>query len=160
MFIDSTTGKRVNIYAPYVSNQGVRFSDLTNPQVRLELNIVEQAEPEPPQDYNEWDYFRTEIDDAPYVVYTRRSQLVIDKAHNERVLAQIEAKEVASKMNRTVREQLIETTIERAAAKFGVTLAQAEAGLYANNLAFKRFKDLDTEIANLRATLRTIPQED
>lgn len=154
MFIDSTTGKRVNIYAAFVTEDGVRYTDLTNSQVRQELNIVEIDEPAPPQGYVPDEYFRTEQDDAPYVIYTRKEQSIIDKEFNDRILAQIEALEIDSKMNRTVREQMLEIAVERAAAKFNVSLEQAATSLYQGNVAFKRFKDLDDQIAALRAQLR------
>jgi hypothetical protein len=154
MFIDSTTGKRVNIYAPYTDADNNRYGDLTDPALRLILNVVEITDPTPPEGYVENEFYRTELDDSPYVVFTRKPQGIIDAEHNARILAQIDAKEVASKMNRTVREQMIEITIERAAAKNNVSLAQAEAALYAGNIAFRRFKDEDTKIAQLRAKLR------
>lgn len=70
MFIHNS--KRFNIHASQTID-GVQYSDFTNPDVRAKLGITEIAEPTPPADYSEDTYYRTEQDDAPYVVYTKKS---------------------------------------------------------------------------------------
>jgi hypothetical protein len=68
MFIDSTTLRRVNIYAPYMG-----FSKLDTPEIRQRAGVIEIADPVPPADYSDETYYRTEQDDAPYVVFTKKS---------------------------------------------------------------------------------------
>lgn len=72
MFIDNETKLRVNVNAPYKG-----FSKLDTPEIRAAANVVEIPEPTPPEDYSDEFYFRTEQDDAPYVVYTRKSDEAI-----------------------------------------------------------------------------------
>ena len=67
MFIDSITLKRVNIHAPYKGR-----SRLDTPEIRAEVGVVEIADPAPPADYSDDFYYRTEQDDAPYIVYTKK----------------------------------------------------------------------------------------
>jgi hypothetical protein len=67
MFIFKTTKLRANPYAPYTAPDGTRY-----PRIPMEL-LDEIPDPQPPEDYSPDTYFRTEQDDAPYVVYTRKS---------------------------------------------------------------------------------------
>jgi hypothetical protein len=71
MFID-TNQRRVNIYASATIN-GVTYANLTDPTVRQQVGIVEIADPVPPVDYSDETYYRTEQDEAPYVIYTKKS---------------------------------------------------------------------------------------
>jgi hypothetical protein len=68
IYIDSETKRRGNIY---YTHKG--FSRLHTPEIRARAGVVEIAEPTPPEDYSDEFYYRTEQDDAPYVVYTRKS---------------------------------------------------------------------------------------
>ena len=68
LFIDSTTQRRVNIYAPHKG-----FSKLDTPEIRDRAGVIEIADPVPPADYSDETYYRTEQDDAPYVVFTKKS---------------------------------------------------------------------------------------
>ena len=70
MFIRNN--KRFNIYASAVID-GVRYANFLNPDVRAQLGITEIPEPDAPVDYSADTYYRTEQDDAPYVVYTKKS---------------------------------------------------------------------------------------
>lgn len=84
--------KRINIYAPFVTTEGVTYGNLTDPVVRSQLGVVEVTEPTPPEDYSEDLYYRTEQDEAPYVVYTRKSdeqiaEAALSKAKQERAQA-------------------------------------------------------------------------
>ena len=72
MFIDDVTKKLVNINAPYKG-----YTRLDTPEIRAKANVVEIAEPTPPEDYSDEFYYRTEQDDAPYVIYTRKSDEAI-----------------------------------------------------------------------------------
>lgn len=67
MFIWKDTQKRCNPYAPYTSPDGTRYT-----KVPAEL-YEEIPDPQPPADYSDETYYRTEQDDAPYVVFTRKS---------------------------------------------------------------------------------------
>ena len=75
MFIDQTTLQRVNINAPYKGR-----SRLNTAEIRAELGVIEIADPAPPQGAidNPEHYYRTEQNDAPYVVWTLKSQEQID----------------------------------------------------------------------------------
>lgn len=84
--------KRINIYAPFTSDSGVTYANLTDPAIRDQLGVVEISEPVPPEDYSDDLYYRTEQDEAPYVVYTRKSDeqiagMVLAKAKQERAQA-------------------------------------------------------------------------
>ena len=68
MFIDKDTRKRVSINAPYKGR-----SKLDTQEIRAELGVVEIPDPIPPEDFSDDLYYRTEQDDAPYVVWTRKS---------------------------------------------------------------------------------------
>lgn len=68
MFIDNDTKLRVNINAPYKG-----FSRLNTPETRLAAGVVEIADPTPPADYSDEFYYRTESQEAPYVIYTKKS---------------------------------------------------------------------------------------
>lgn len=67
-------GKRFNIYAS-ATIDGVTYPNFLDPDLRASLGITETTEPEPPEEYATHPeyWFRTEQDDAPYVVYTRKS---------------------------------------------------------------------------------------
>lgn len=127
--------KRFNIYAPYEAPDGTRYGNLTDPVLREQLGIVEIPDPQPPADYSDDIYFRTEQDDAPYVVFTRKSDAQIAEARRTRVLAQIAALEQENLLPRVVRE---------------VLLAQPGAN---QQPWFAKVKAVDDAIAALRATL-------
>lgn len=82
MFIDSTTQRRVNIYAPYKG-----FSKLDTQEIRERAGVIEIPDPTPPVDYSEDLYYRTEQDDAPYVVYTRKSPEQITSVLSSKIKA-------------------------------------------------------------------------
>lgn len=73
MFIKN--GKRFNIHTP-VEVDGFVFASgdiLKYPEFMAKAGITETPDPQPPEGYDEALYYRTEQDDAPYVVYTRKS---------------------------------------------------------------------------------------
>lgn len=80
--------KRINIHAPFTTLEGVTYGNLTDPTVRDQLGVVEITEPAPPEDYSEATYYRTEQDDYPYIVYSRKSDAQIA----EQELAEARAK--------------------------------------------------------------------
>lgn len=68
MFIDNDTKLRVNINAPYKG-----FSRLDTPEQRAAANVVEIADDPVPADYSDDFYYRSESQESPYVIYTRKS---------------------------------------------------------------------------------------
>lgn len=81
--------KRINIHAPFTTSEGVTYGNLTDPEVRNQVGVIEVSEPIPPEDYSESTYYRTEQDEAPYVIYTRKSdeqiaEVTLSKAKQER----------------------------------------------------------------------------
>jgi hypothetical protein len=87
MFIFKDTKKRANEFAPYTDADGTRY-----PRIPAEL-LEEVDDPVPPDEYliNPDYYYRTEQDDAPYVVYTRKS----DKQIAEALLAKAKAQRIS-----------------------------------------------------------------
>lgn len=74
MFIWKETGLRGPAHpdsTPYPAPDGTRY-----PRTPREL-LLEIADPAPPDDFSDETYYRTEQDDAPYVVFTRRSDEMI-----------------------------------------------------------------------------------
>jgi hypothetical protein len=67
MFILKSNQKRCNPHAAYVDANGTRHVAMTK-----EL-YTEIPEPAVPEDYSADYYYRTEQDDAPYVIYTKKS---------------------------------------------------------------------------------------
>lgn len=66
---------------------------------------------------------------------------------------QIDKIERDTMMNRAAREALLLLIEREAMREFGVDLPTAQAGLYAGNPAYKRVKDIDNQIAALRAQM-------
>lgn len=91
MFILQATQKAINIYAPYTDPvSGVHGIDLTRPENREACGIIEIPDPLPPADYSEDTYYRNEQDEAPYVIYTRKSPeqlaaVALSRAKQERL---------------------------------------------------------------------------
>ena len=81
MFIDSTTRRRVNVFAPYKG-----FSKLDTPEIRDRAGVIEIYPPVPPADYSDETYYRTEQDDAPYVVYTKKSPEQLERLQDDKNL--------------------------------------------------------------------------
>ncbi|MCA3116420.1 MAG: hypothetical protein ING91_19495 [Rhodocyclaceae bacterium] len=127
--------KRINIHAPYETPDGIRYGNLVDPYLRAAFGILEIPEPQPPADYSEDTHFRTEQDDAPYVVYTRKSNEQISQAKRARVLAQVAALEQSTMLPRPVREGML-------------SMPGAEQQPW-----FARVKAVDDEVAALRAAL-------
>ena len=100
MFIDSETGKLVNIHAPYKGR-----SRLDTKELREAVGVIEIADDPAPEDYSEDTYFRTEDWNAtqrPYIIYTRKGDEQINEANNVKVKAQIAALEAGQ--HRAIRE--------------------------------------------------------
>jgi hypothetical protein len=130
MFIFKDSLKRANPFAPYTSPDGTRY-----PKIPQEL-LTEIPEPPAPEDYSEETYYRTEQDDAPYVIYTRKSQEQIDSASNAKTLALISSREQQELLPRVLREYLLDLP------------GAAQKPWYA------KVKALDDELAAQRAKLK------
>ena len=93
IWIDNDTLLRVNIHAPYKD-----FSRLDTNEIRVAANVVEIADPTPPTPTEGFtldeEYFRTEQDDTPYIVWTRKAQEQLDDvtARKAKQAAKVEAK--------------------------------------------------------------------
>jgi len=85
MFIRN--GVRFNIYATQTIDD-VTYGDFTSPELRAALNITEEPDPAPPEDYSEDTYYRIEQDEAPYVVYTMKSTEQLVAMYDGKIRAQ------------------------------------------------------------------------
>ena len=69
---------------------------------------TEIPDPTPPEDYSDETYYRTEQDDAPYVIYTKKSVEQLDALHNSKIKQQIASIEAGQA--RAVREAALGNT--------------------------------------------------
>jgi hypothetical protein len=76
--------KRINIDAQFEDEDGNRYANLRDPQLRAQIGVTEIADPERK---DERFYFAQEIDEAPYVVNAPKT-LAVMRGH---LLAQINA---------------------------------------------------------------------
>jgi hypothetical protein len=134
MFINQE-GRKVNIYAPFTAPDGAHGINLTTPENRERYGITEIPDPAPPADYSDKLYYRNEQEDAPYVVFTRKSQEQVDAQVYAEGMAQIKSIEQDELLPRTLREFLLEQP--GAAAKPW----------------FAKIKALDDKIATLKVAL-------
>jgi hypothetical protein len=81
-------GKRINIYAQFETEDGTRYANLINPDVRASVGVQEIPDPVPPEDYSDETYYRTEQDTEPYVVFTRKSDEQIAQMMQAKLNAQ------------------------------------------------------------------------
>lgn len=147
MFIWKDTLKRCNIYAPYTNNFGVKYTIVPKD---LYIEIPDPQPPEPPPDLTvDEAFYRTEQDDAPYVVWTEKSADQLKQHKKQKHQSSITSLERETLMNRAVREFLLLTAEAQAIAQ-GVAPEQ----LYTVNPAYKSVKDVDTQIAALRAKVK------
>lgn len=92
---------RFNIYAS-ATIDGVTYPHFEDASIRERLGITEIPDPTPPADYSDETYYRTEQDESPYVIYTRKSQEQLDQLHNAKIKMQIAALEATQ--SRSIRE--------------------------------------------------------
>ena len=102
MFISNTTQKRVNPYAPFTDSEGTTY-----PRMPSDL-YTEIPDPTPPEDYTDETYYRTEQDEAPYVIFTRKSTEQLDALFNSKIKQQIVSIEAGQA--RAVREAALGNT--------------------------------------------------
>jgi len=100
--------KRINPHAD-IEVDGVTYygNILQFPDAVSALGIREIAEPEAPADYDQEFWYRQEIDEAPYVIYTKKSDDQIAAIKNARIQSQIDAIEIETRMSRQVREFML-----------------------------------------------------
>lgn len=71
-------GKRFNVHAPQEIND-VRYVNFLDASLRTHFGITEIPDPLPPADYDAELYYVNETNEAPYVIYTKKSQEQIDE---------------------------------------------------------------------------------
>lgn len=140
------TKKRANEFAAYTDANGNRY-----PWVPRDLLEVVDT-PTPPEDFSDETYFRTELEDAPYVVYTRKPDEMIVQAQKGKLQAQIDALEGDNPMARPTREFML-MVMEKEAVAAGFTVED----LRANHIAYRKVKELDEQIADLRSQIAALP---
>lgn len=159
--IFTRNGKRFNIAQRFTDEAlGVKQLDMTIPANRERCGVVETTIIDPPEDYSDELYYRTEQNEAPYVVYTRKPQRMIDQGFNNKVQAQIDALERSAMLPRVVREDLMVRFLAAAEGQ-GLTSAQL---LDPNDPAyapgFAKVHAFNEEIKALRNSLRVIAEEE
>ena len=105
MFIKD--GKRFNPYIPFVDSEGTTYANPSDPAFRGKLGIEEIPDPQPPEEFSDDAYFRTECDEFPYVIYTRKPDEMIKATKNGRLWQQITSLETAALIPRQLREFLL-----------------------------------------------------
>ena len=81
MFIWKHNQRRCNPNAAYTDEQGTRYN-------KVPSHLYEEvADPAPPADFSDDTYYRTEQEDAPYVVYTKKSDEQIQAARWTKIKA-------------------------------------------------------------------------
>ncbi len=140
--------KRINPHAAHTTAEGVTYANLLDPAVRSLLGVVEVAEPTPPEDYSDETYFKTEQDDAPYVVFTKKPDEMIEQVRRAKLQAQIDALDGGNPMARPTREFMI-LSMEKEAVAAGFTVEELRASHY----AYRKVKELDEQIVALRGQL-------
>jgi hypothetical protein len=103
IWIDKETLLWVNINRPYKGR-----SRLDTPEIRAAVGVVEIADPIKPDDYSDETYYKSETDDFPYVIYTRKPQEQIDQMLKAKALAAIDAVERNAMLPRLIREYMLE----------------------------------------------------
>ncbi len=80
MFIFKSTQKRANMYASYTDAAGTRYNTIP-------VDLIEEIpDPQPPADYTEDTYYRTEQEDAPYVIFTKKSDEQLQRQTDDKAL--------------------------------------------------------------------------
>lgn len=97
--IDKNTRLRVNAFALFIDVDGTRYPQY--PKDRIEW--VEPTAP--PADYSDETYYKTEQDDAPYVIYTPKEPEQLKRLRNSKRKDRMEKLE--SKQMRALREAIL-----------------------------------------------------
>ena len=99
MFIWKSNAKRCNPYASYKDEQGTQYT-------RVPADLYEEI-PDPTRGNDEIEYTQ-EINEAPYIVITPKSQEQLDMQHNAKVKQQIAT--IEAQQGRAVREAALGDT--------------------------------------------------
>ena len=152
--------KRINIFAPYTAPDGTHGIDLTKAENRVKYGVVEIADPLPPEDFSDELYYRTEQDEAPYVVYTRKSDEQIAEMQKAKALAEIaRLEEIHLRQSlRAIRERELEAQEAYALEHLGMTpeqlyVAASQPGAPVAMISYKRLKDIDNAVKQERNKL-------
>jgi len=144
MFIWKATQLRCNPYAPYKDEQGTQHTKVP-PELYEEI-------PDPVRGNDEIEYTQ-EINEAPYIVITPKSQEQIDAQNKAKALAELTALEQANLLPRVTREFLITVTLQQAAT-LGLTVTQLlDANDPAFSPGFKKMWDFNEQTKVLRGKL-------
>ena len=128
IYIDPRTNKRIqNLYAEYpvevmetrdiydenneythteAFKTTVIYPNLLNPENRKTLGIIEIEDPVRPEDFSDETYYVNQSDDAPYIIYTRKSQEQLDQLAKAKIQQEIASLET-SITPRRIREALL-----------------------------------------------------
>ena len=80
--IHKDTRKRLNAFAMYIDEEGTRYPTVPK-------HLLEWVDPPiPPEGYSDETYYRTEQDEAPYVIYTKKSEEQIAQIQQAKTNAQ------------------------------------------------------------------------
>jgi len=144
MFIWKDTLKRCNPYQQYVDAAGTQY-------VRVPQELYEEI-PDPARGNDEIEYTQ-EINEAPYIVITPKSQEQLDQQRKAKALAELEAAERSTLLPRVTREFMIAYFI-KAAAEAGITPMQLLDPTDAHySPGFKKMHDFNEQTKALRAKL-------
>jgi hypothetical protein len=130
--------KRIWIDRP-ITIDGVLYPHLHEAALRESLGIVEIPDIQPPDDYSDETYFRTEQDSAPYTLFTRKPDSMIAEAKAAKLLNEIDSLERQQLMPRATREFML-MFMEM----------QAPPEVLAANPGYKAVKAFDTLIKEKR----------
>jgi len=158
MFIKD--GKRFNIHQKYRDPEtGEHGIDMTLQVNRDRFGVTEIPDPVRMPDET---HYNQETDDAPYLIVTPKPQEQVDAAHNAEVWQKIRALEASEMMPRSVRDLLKKSCEEDAAKRhppmtldevYDLAVSMGDAAPAAAK-GWKKFKDFDDAILELKRTLR------
>ena len=77
--------KRINIHAPFTTDSGIQYANLLSEDVRKTLGVKEIPDPAIPEDYTEETYYRVEQDEAPYIIYTKKSEEQLQQIQQNKI---------------------------------------------------------------------------
>jgi hypothetical protein len=144
---------RFNIYASGTID-GVRYANFTDPTVQKKLGITPVDEPLPPVDYDPKTWYKQELDQEPYVQYTKKDDKTIKFNRREELESFISQQEASTLLARPTREFML-TLFELEAVKAGLTPEQ----LTLVNPGYAKVKELDVAITAARNEVRSITAE-
>ena len=177
LLADGSEISNFDLDTPYVDAAGTQYHNRRHPEIQVMLGITTAPDPVPPPGFAEGTYTVENTLDRkmPYRIWTRKTQSVIDAAHNDGIIAQIKALESSELMPRILRD-LVSKQLAADAAAAGTTLPALYATATIPNpdydplvvgslellpnpsatgeaLKWKKYKDFDDAITALIAEL-------